>query len=545
MNRNIRIVVVATALMLSSLASVAQNLSPMQFGFDTCRDGLSRYWAIYNTHVAAKEAGVDVDYSALANTTIELTLPSPAPLFIPLTRHNDFYNVLFYVLDTVSDRYLFRIGDDNYTEINVDPALVDAGDFRSVPELATGEHLLSMNDANPWVAERLGFGEPAWRMDVLYIVDGKAQNTVVSSYQTEATKMRCYEIPVDSEAKEIKNLHLRRHHLSTHKLCLFSCYFQNNVNISNISVFTPQSKPFKHVNNTADLVARCQSTQEPKLQNLSSKTKYKLLSDAAIYIQTSTNIHCKDIYVDGTYSIPGRNGYAISCNNTWNATFRHVVADGNWGVWGNNNMSNTTLEDCDVNRFDIHCYGKDVTARRCTFRKKQIQFSSLFGTLQFDSCQFLDCIPVSIRGSYNAFTPFDIVVNNCYLQATRTHHQLVDFGIRETKRNSRPELHDRLLPSIEIVSLTVDLPDNVRYFDIIQPSGKTKMSKDAFDNDRKIEIKGLYFMKSKKDVNVRLTSVPLKSDTKKEVIPIRSWQLDAEGKYYESTTNFIDYKHTN
>ena len=494
-----------------TLTGRARNLSPMQYGFDTASDGVQRYWALYNTHLAARQAGVDVDYSALADRTVELTLPADAPDFIPLTQHNDFKNVLFYVLDTVADRYLFRMGDDNYTLIDVDARWVDSGDFRSVPQLAKGMHLLILNDDNPWVAERIGFGEPAMRRDVLWVVDGVSRNRVVASYQTEATKMKCYEVPVTDEPKTIYNLHLRRHAGSTHKLCLFSVYFENNVNVYNVSVFTPQSKSFRHVNAAAELVAQCQGTQQPPLQDAGDCTKTRLLSDAAIYFQSSTNIHCRDIYVDGTYSIPGRNGYAISANNTWNATFEHVVADGNWGVFGNNNMSMTVLKDCDVNRFDIHCYGRDVLCKGCTFRKKQIQFSSLYGTLQFDSCSFVDCIPVRIRSSYNAYTPFDIVVNHCTLLSSTRHHQLVNVMLKDTARNSRPELSERCLPNVRINGLTVEQPWFVRHFDIYQPTGTTKLCRQPFDYLSNVTVDSLRIVTPRfrmRQPKVRITTVP-------------------------------------
>ena len=504
-------VIMMSLLLLAAVVQIeAQNLSPMQYGFDTASDGVQRYWAIYNTHLAAREAGVDVDYSELANSTIELTLPTNAPGYIPLTQNNDFQNVLFYVLDTVADRYLFRLGEDNYTLIDVDAKLVDSGDFRSVPQLAHGTHLLVLNDENPWVAERIGFGEPALRRDVLYVVNGLSCNRVVASYQTESTQMKCYEVPVSNEPKTICNLHMRRHANSTHKLSLFSVYFENNVNVHNVSIFTPQSRRYRHVNNASELVAQCQSTQLPPLQGTSNHTKIQLLSDAAIYFQSSTNIYCKDIYVDGTYSIPGRNGYAISVNNTWNATFDHVVADGNWGVFGNNNMSKTILKNCDVNRFDIHCYGRDVFCSQCTFRKKQIQFSSLYGTLQFDSCHFKDCIPVRIRSSYNAYTPFDIVVNHCTLESSVAHHQLVNVMLLDTARNSRPELAERCLPNVLINGLTVNQPWYVRHFDIYQPTGTTKLCRQPFDYISEVMVDSLTIVTPRFRVQqpkVRITTV--------------------------------------
>ena len=158
-------------------------------------------------------------------------------------------------------------------------------------------------------------------------------------------------------------------------------------------------------------------------------------------------------------------------NNVWNSTFDHVVADGNWGVFGTNNLSNTTLTHCDVNRFDIHCYGRDARLVGCILRQKQTQFSSMYGTVEFDSCLFADCIPVRVRSSYNAYTPFDIVMRHCTFEATLRHHALVNMMLLDTNLNRRPELQEKCWPNLTIDDLTVIAPVTVRHLYLYDPTG--------------------------------------------------------------------------
>ena len=69
-----------------------------------------------------------------------------------------------------------------------------------------------------------------------------------------------------------------------------------------------------------------------------------------------------------TFLLPAyKSGYAFSLNNVANFRAEKVVAKAPWGVFGGNNVNNTVLVDCEINRYDIHCYGKNVRADRCKF----------------------------------------------------------------------------------------------------------------------------------------------------------------------------------
>ena len=78
-------------------------------------------------------------------------------------------------------------------------------------------------------------------------------------------------------------------------------------------------------------------------------------------------------------------------------------------MFGNNNVNKAMLQNCDINRFDIHCYGKDVSFEKCSFVDFYNQFSSVYCELYFRSCTFTSFFPILMEYSYNAYTGFDLV----------------------------------------------------------------------------------------------------------------------------------------
>ena len=269
--------------------------------------------------------------------------------------------------------------------------------------------------------------------------NGMALNQPVAPYNTDSTSLTAYYCHVDTAQKTIENLSIVRHKQCTFKTYCINIIGQYNVLLRHIAIATPKSR---------------------------------LTADGAIIVQNSVGIDFQDITIDGTYSAPQKYGYGFSLNNVYDVSFARVVADGKWGVFGTNNMSNVRLRECDLNRFDIHCYGRDVECTRCTFRGKQTQFSSFYGRLLFDSCLFADCIPVRIRASYNAYTPFDITMRHCRFEATRKHHALVNVMLLDTAINRRPELADKCWPNLTVQDLEVEVLSGPRRIDLYDPTGK-------------------------------------------------------------------------
>lgn len=472
--------VVALIVALTSLfPSAMSQISPFDFGLRDAHTGTQRYWALYNAHVEARARGLEVSYAGI--DTLNIVLP-PDYQSIPLGPHTDFGGLVLYVTNNERDGALFAMHAPTKA-VSVPKAMVDGGDFREIPELSSGDKLLILRDQKPWT-ERIGYGYRVYRQDVLLLHDGVGENTPIAPWNTDSTDLNASVVAVDSMQKVFRGLTMHRVEGSEHKTYCLHVSGQCNLLIEDVHVTTPKSK---------------------------------MIADAVFGISNSVRVTFRDVTVDGTYSGYGRWrdwGYAFSLSNLWDTKFERVTADGNWGVFGTNNLSHTTLEDCDLNRFDIHCYGRDALLRRCTLRQRQTQFSSMYGTVTFDSCQFIDCIPVRIRSSYNAYTPFDIEMLNCTFELTPRNHSLVNVMLLDTADNARPELSVKCWPNLKIVNMKVIAPAMVGTFNIYEPTGTLSELDKPVDHIHHVNISGLEIVRPNgkpAKVNVRLSSKAFKT----------------------------------
>ncbi|MBR1849802.1 MAG: right-handed parallel beta-helix repeat-containing protein [Bacteroidales bacterium] len=439
MNTQIRKTQRAIALLLCLVAAGAQAQVSVATYLDSASSDANRYRALLAAHRHARETHTTVNYAGV--DTLYLEIPADAEP-IPLADTTDFGGLTIYVRNNAKHISLFAMSAQ-FATIELTKIMVDSGQFGTVPQLATGLKLLLLTDAHPWTYRNMGSkgGYTCYRKDILLLSDGQAANSPISPYNTDSTQLQCSWTAVTATPKLVANLTMHRLPGSQYRTNCVALNGQNNVTLRNITVTTPKSK---------------------------------LIADGIFSISNCTNITVEDVTVDGTYSGYGRYrhyGYAFSMNNDWNTLFRNVVADGNWGVFGTNNLSLTTLDSCDVNRFDIHCYGRDARMVRCTLRNKQTQFSSMFGTVVYDSCNFVDCIPLRIRSSYNAYTPFDVVMRHCTFETTLRYHSLINFMMLDTAENIRPELAEKCYPNVDIDDLTITVPAVVRKVNIFDPTG--------------------------------------------------------------------------
>ena len=225
-----------------------------------------------------------------------------------------------------------------------------------------------------------------------------------------------------------KNLKFVRTDKSKHKTFLLAVENQANVELSNIHIITPES-------NKND--------------------------DAAIQITNSAMVELNDITIEGTYSQKNKWGYGVKLDNIYDLRIDRMYARANWGVFGTNNINKATLRNCDINRFDIHCYGRDVRCYNCKFTDLYNQFSSVYGDVYFENCTFTNFIPMLIESSYNAYTPFDLTFKSCTFNLTASKNYLMTLSGLEAAHNSRPELSRKALPNITIKNCTVNLADDV------------------------------------------------------------------------------------
>ncbi len=407
--------------------------SPLHYGLDTATTGEARYWALYHAHCAAVEQHTTVDYHGVGN--LDITIPTDAKT-IPLPKQTNFHGITLTVACNEKDFTLFSLSGTAH-EITLPQQLLDSSDFSSIPQLATGRKLLILQDRNPWT-KRGGkdFDYLCYRNDIICIENGHALNKPVMPYgDTTTTQARCLVAegnPADTPYM-IENLTIRRVEGNKFKAYGIRISYCENVILRNITIVTPKDK--------------------------------KKIADAAISLSHCANLQVSHVTIDGTYSQEHEYGYGIAMNNVLNSHFSHIVSRNcGWGLFGTNNVAQVTLDSCDVNRFDIHCYGRDVTLRRTRFSDVRVPYGSVYGQILYDSCTFYHSVPLYIRPSYNVHVPFDVTMRNCtFVTAVkRQRNKILDMGYLNPEVNPRPELATKCWPNVRIENMTVEMGRGVR-----------------------------------------------------------------------------------
>lgn len=410
--------------LLTGSAANARTVYVKDYGLDRARTGKERYEAIRNAHEAAVSTGAAISYRGIARIDIEIPKDAKS---IPLPLETDFAGVELAVTNNSRKIVLFVLKDE-VKEIAVSKEQIESGNFRDNRDIGKGKVLLIVEDQNPWVANRKGYNYGAMRKDVLLLKNGKAQNRTVASYANESSQPKSTYRKVLKKQIRIKNMTFTRTKESEQMTMLFSIVNQDNVLIQNVTVNTPESSD--------------------------------LFGDNAIGVSNSTNIRMEDISINGTYSQSNNFGYGIGMNNVWNAHFIRLNAKSAWGIFGNNNVNHAVIEDSDINRFDIHCYGRDVYCYRTTFRDMYNQFSSMFGELVYEGCRFMNFIPVLFENSYSAYTPFNLAIKNCKIETDFNYPCLVFGGyMSEPNKKARGEIREVSLPNILIENVEVTLKE--------------------------------------------------------------------------------------
>lgn len=448
----------------------AQAISPFDYGLREASGGMGRYFALYNAHVEALRRGVEVDYSGI--DTLELELP-PSWKSIPLGVRTDFGGAVFYVTNHAHHGALFALSQPALP-LEMDKALVDGLDFRQVPELAAGWHLLVLNDEKPWT-ERRGFGYMQYRKDLIVVHDGRGLNSPVMPWGSDSTRLKASCVEIDTAQKVFRNITMHRTKGCSFRTTLISVSGQYNVLIEHARVTTPKSK---------------------------------MIADGIFSISNSARVTLDGIEVEGTYSGKGRPdvyGYAFSLNNLYDAHFHNIVAWGNWGVFGSNNLNRTHLSNCHVDRFDIHCYGRDVLLENCTLEGRQTLLTSFYGKAEFDHCHFKNYIPMRIRSSYNAYTPFDIEIRSCTWEISPRYHYLVRVNLLDTADNPRPELREKCWPNLYVDSLNIVVPLTVGRVYVFDPCDNRADLKREIGYVSEVQLNGITMMRP----NGRQVKIPL------------------------------------
>lgn len=368
-------------------------------------------------------------------------------------RHIDFSNWKFKVTSQSEERLCFfdiekRDSDDDkklLADIHITKSDIDTGNFRHISELAHGKKLLQVKDLKEWTVRTDPGTEPTrfYREDIFLIEDGIATNTPIAPYNTPTTAVKYQYCDVtDDQPVVMENLTFLRDPNVQKAFGLFSIAWQNDVTFRNIHI--------GFYKDCATIVAA---------------------QDYAFNIYHCTNVTFENITIDQTFSKPRNSGYAFYMQALYNVTFRNCTAFGNWGVIGSFDLNRVYLENCRLNRFDIHCYGKDVKCTDCTFENtltyvndqgalvdnpnRYNQFSSFYGTLHFQNCTFNNFYPVLLEPSYHTYTGFDLVMENCTMTPNPAS-AIVLAGFLESGGCRRTEFHKTCWPNIHIIETKME-----------------------------------------------------------------------------------------
>lgn len=431
-----------------------RDLSPYEYGLAEAKNGIERYQVLQKTHKVAASTGVNVDYTGI--DTIAIEIPHNAPKIL-LTQYNDFKGCVFLVKNQSNICYLFYYSAKS-TPISVDKKSIDTGHFDSYQPLSSGQYLLIVEDENPWVQNRRGHSYGHIRKDVLLINNGRSRNSVTAPYNNDQSSPKCSFIPAPKDPLIIKNLHVKRDESCTFVTDIIRVSGYNDVRLQNVSIYTPSNQ---------------------------------LINDAAISISDCANVSFTDVSIDGTYSQPDHSGYGISLNNVWNFRAIRLYGKGAWGIFGNNNVNQACIEDSQINRFDIHCYGRSIAFKNVVFFDRYNQFSSVFGTVSFKNCIFTNFVPVLLGTSYNAYVGFDITMTDCVFNVTPEKNNLVNIGVMPVEVNTRVELSRKCWPNISIHNLVVNMSEGTNEFGFFNNKNKGNESKASIDYLSKINVDGL------------------------------------------------------
>jgi hypothetical protein len=110
---------------------------------------------------------------------------------------------------------------------------------------------------------------------------------------------------------------------------------------------------------------------------------------------------------EGTYGIGG--------NRVLNGTFRNVTAEGSpihWGVFGTNLFKNFRVEQCTLNRIDVHFHAWNLYIRDCRIGSNGITITG-GGDLFVENTTCIASSFIAFRRDYGAKWDGDIRISNC------------------------------------------------------------------------------------------------------------------------------------
>ena len=481
MKRFWRLLLPAISLLAFAQFAQGQAVSPLDFGLAQASTGTERYVVLLRAHRSAVTQGRAISYAGIDSLAIEV--PAGADP-IPLPNVTDFAGVVITVKNTAKTGFLFQMSQELRT-LDLDREIVAKWDFKKVPGLNEGVKLLVVEDKTPWVKQRKGYSYGATRRDITLLRNGVSRSKPIQPYTSEVSNPKVSFCTVTLDKKEVRNLTLLRTADSSRKTYAFLFQNQNNILVENVRVVTPPSST--------------------------------MTADQIFTVRNCTNVLFTDVTIDGTYSRVDNYGYGIAMDNVWKARFVRLKAEANWGIFGNNNLNGAQVEDSDINRLDVHCYGRDIYCVNTTFRNLYNQFASFYGFLTFEKCRFIDFVPVLFESSYNAFTFFEIIIKDCTMTVDGQRPWFINAARMTYEPNERPELAKKYLPSVLLDGLLVESPKYLSLWYLLHFNG---MNTPTVEKTWNVDVRNLTIQPA--SVKVRLSNLPLPEAESLKVF-VRSW----------------------
>lgn len=411
---------------LSITGSISGDLMARWFGFtDSGVDNINSLIQLFST---ANNTNSKVNFEGISKVPLRIPLSYTT---IQLNTSVDFKDSIFIIENNSIDTFLFSIDNSNKSSvITIDKTLLtESNTVFTSTSMGSKTGLLMVNDLNVWTY-RNGT-EPQNRRDLLSIINGKSENSVIATYNNEASNPQCTFVELPIQNIEISNIKVIRANSS--KITKFiSLSYVNNITFNNIQIDT------------------ILDSNSPNSE------------DSIFSVYYSANISLNDIKVLNTYSST-LYGYAFLFDTCYNISFSNIIATSDyWGVFGCNKLNKVSLDNCDINRFDIHCYGKDILITNSVIRDLYNQYSSIYGYIKYENCRFYDSYVCLYDSSYNAYTKHRVVLNNCEIfnskQSTISLFVMGDFLVTQ---NARPELGIKYLPEVQINNTIIHTEYNV------------------------------------------------------------------------------------
>lgn len=447
--------------------AIAKTIYVRDYGILNAKNGIEAYWILLKCHKDAVTEGSILSYKGIDSVNLEL--PQDV-ISIPLPDKTDFAGVTIRVENMVKDIALFS-KSTTFTTVRVKKEEIDEGTF-SEDNLTRGKIILAIADETPWVNNRKGTSDRVIRKDLLLLDRGKTEMRPISPYNNAASLPICEFCNIDTSRKEFKNLCFIRSANSNHITTLIKVKGQYNMLIKNVRTKTPESN--------------------------------NMFADGIFSIDNSIKITMDNLDIEGSYSQKDKFGYGIIVNNVYDIKLKKVRARTNWGFFCSNNVQNLRIENSDVNRIDLHCYGKNFDCKNCIFEGRDIPFASVYGTIRFEKCHFTQGLPLYLRQEYNANTPFSVIWDRCIFNFHKGGNSLIGVNGLSKERPSRNELAHKNLPNIIIKDCRINLPDNVSSWNLFK-TGDVEWDEPIW-NLKEIKIDGLEI---NKEATMKLFTSPI------------------------------------